>query len=503
MALPAQIFSRGSYARRFAAAVTVALQQAAAQQQDAERDDEMRAINAIIRFVSLFTNPDGTLKPAAIPTAQSLRWLSQQTATAGQTVFTVPSYTGTDAIAVFSNGALVPPSSVTAPGGTTVTLPAQTLNAVVVIYAYAVSGGPTPIDAADVDVADTGGFFTGNTAEAVLAEIGNILTDPSTLSTLLALSTYLKADGTVALTGNLNAATHRVTNLAAPLNPNDAARLVDVDPATIFAAISGTIAGAYLALAGGTVTGVLTANQLALGGNADAVSHKITNLAAATNPADAVRFDQLPVVPPAAGFNRAAFGAPGPFSWVVPAGVTKVKIRAWGAGAGGEPGSYPAESTWRGGGAGGFQEAVLPVVAGQTVSGVVGAGGAATIDGGNTTVQYSGDGTFAAVAGGGKSPANLGIGGLPTLTAGTSTAGLAIQGGSGHLAVSGTASGITIMVGGDGGDAPQGGSGGRGGAVDGGPAITAATSGIAPGGGGAVGHGAGTSGANGLVEVLY
>src|SRR5512139_2452427 len=56
---------------------------------------------------------------------------------------------------------------------------------------------------------------------------------------------HLRKDGTVALTGNLSAGTHKITNLAAPTaGSSDAARIVDVE--------------AKLNSAGGTVTGALT-----------------------------------------------------------------------------------------------------------------------------------------------------------------------------------------------------------------------------------------------------
>lgn len=42
------------------------------------------------------------------------------------------------------------------------------------------------------------------------------------------LATLLRADGSVPLTGNLNANGNRITNLAQPLNDNDAARLTDI-----------------------------------------------------------------------------------------------------------------------------------------------------------------------------------------------------------------------------------------------------------------------------------
>jgi len=43
---------------------------------------------------------------------------------------------------------------------------------------------------------------------------------------------FLKRDGSVALTGDLDAGSNKITNLAAPTNPNDAARKADVDAAT-------------------------------------------------------------------------------------------------------------------------------------------------------------------------------------------------------------------------------------------------------------------------------
>ena len=43
---------------------------------------------------------------------------------------------------------------------------------------------------------------------------------------------FVKRDGSVALTGNLSANGNRITNLAAPVSDNDAARLADVQAAT-------------------------------------------------------------------------------------------------------------------------------------------------------------------------------------------------------------------------------------------------------------------------------
>jgi|SRR6478609_2295620 len=501
--LPAQIFSRGSYVRRLAAGITAAAHQAAAGQQDAERDDMMRATNAIIRFVGLFTNPDGTLREEAAVGTLALRWATQITATAAQTAFTVPSYDASDTIAAFANGVLLAPSVITHPGGTTVTLPAQLVGTIVVIYAYA-AAPVAAVAADDVDVADTGGFFTGVTVEVVLAEIGAILTDPSYLETLLALATYLKADGSVPLTGDLDADGNTVKNLAAPVDADDAVRLQDIDPAALFAAISGMIAGAYLPLAGGTVTGTLVANVLQLGGNMDANSKKITNLAAGVDPGDAVRVDQLPDVPAAAGFTRVTFAAAGAISpWVVPAGVTKVRVRAWGGGGGGDSINSGINAK-AGGGGGAYAEVILTVVPAQTISGTVGAGGAANNDGTDTTVAYSGDGTFSLTAGKGRSSVNTGTGGIPVVAVGVAGAGaLSLNGQDGAAGASLDGTSGLIVVGGVGGSSPMGGMGGRGGSVSDTGGSMGSLPGYAPGGGGGTGYTTGAAGAAGQIVIEY
>ena len=54
---------------------------------------------------------------------------------------------------------------------------------------------------------------------------------------------YLRTDGTRALTGDQSAGSHKITDLAAPTNPNDAARLTDIPSGVGFGAVSGLTAG--------------------------------------------------------------------------------------------------------------------------------------------------------------------------------------------------------------------------------------------------------------------
>jgi hypothetical protein len=92
-------------------------------------------------------------------------------------------------------------------------------------------------------------------------------------------------------------------------------------------------------------------------------------------------------------FQIQAFGGSGSAGtsgpWVVPTGVTRVFIRAWGAGGGG--GGTVANSAGAGGGGGGYAENWFPVLPGATLTVQTGAGGAAGgsgITGGNGTSSF-------------------------------------------------------------------------------------------------------------------
>jgi hypothetical protein len=88
--------------------------------------------------------------------------------------------------------------------------------------------------------------------------------------------------------------------------------------------------------------------------------------------------------------NYALFKSTGSHSWIVPAGVTKIAVEAWGPGGGGSP--------YCGGGGGGYIRAVYTVIPGQTISmdiPVGGAGGASPANGTVTSVFVGPNGAFA------------------------------------------------------------------------------------------------------------
>ena len=70
------------------------------------------------------------------------------------------------------------------------------------------------------------------------------------------------------------------------------------------------------------------------------------------------------------------FSAPDLYTWVVPEGVTKLLVEAWGAGGGGaEYVPYTSVPFGGGGGGGGYVQAVVSVTPGTTMGITVGAGG--------------------------------------------------------------------------------------------------------------------------------
>ena len=95
-------------------------------------------------------------------------------------------------------------------------------------------------------------------------------------------------------------------------------------------------------------------------------------------------------VPP--GKSKATFLCTGANqSWTVPAGVTSILVKLWGAGGGGGNGSWGWAS--RGGG-GGHTIAILPVTPGQVLGIVVGQGGQTNYAGGQTPNYGGGGGLY-------------------------------------------------------------------------------------------------------------
>ena len=187
-------------------------------------------------------------------------------------------------------------------------------------------------------------------------------------------------------------------------------------------------------------------------------------------------------------------------SFTVPAGVTRVRVRAIGGGGGG--GGNTTSGGGGGGGGGGLAEGVYVVAPGQVVAVTVGGGGGGGANNSGSAAGNNGSGGAASS-----------FGAFLAASGGTGGAG-SLAGGQGNSGPGGSGSGGQVnMTGGAGNAGFNGGAagfGGMGGAAAGGGGNGAASSGLpspgsSPGGGGAGAGGnfGGASGAAGLVIVEY
>ena len=211
--------------------------------------------------------------------------------------------------------------------------------------------------------------------------------------------------------------------------------------------------------------------------------------------------------------QTATYNTAGSFSWTCPAGVTSVTVECWGAGGAGG-GVTVANGTGGGGGGGAYTKSTaVAVVAGNSYTVVVGAGGVGVTGagpvGGNSTFNTA---TVIANGGGGGGVGTSGAAGAGgaagTFKGGNGAAGLTTVysgGGGGGAGSSAAGSNATTFPAGAGG-LPDGGIGGTG--LNGGNGAGNAGTTIGGGGGGAKNTGAATgrnggNGANGQVKVTW
>ena len=187
-------------------------------------------------------------------------------------------------------------------------------------------------------------------------------------------------------------------------------------------------------------------------------------------------------------------------SFVVPQGVTRLRVRAIGGGGGG--GGNTTAGGGGGGGGGGYAEGVYAVGPGQVLAVTVGAGGAGGVNNSGSAAGNSG------VTGGTSN-----FGAFLSAVGGTAGQG-ALSGGQGNSGPGGSGSGGAVNMTGSAGNAGHnagasgyGGHGGQAAAGGGGGGASSGlpSAGAAPGGGGAGAGGnfAGAAGAGGLVIVEY
>lgn len=273
---------------------------------------------------------------------------------------------------------------------------------------------------------------------------------------------YLKRDGSTAMTGDLPMGQHRTINQAAGVNPDDGAIKSQVDERIHK---NGSVA----------MTGDLNLN-----------AHKITALADGTALQDAVTVRQLQDTQ-TGSVSVFQFATPGVWSWVVPAGVSRVDILAW---SGGAPGSAA-----QGGAAGGFLKVRLAVTGGDILSGDIGVAGTGVANGGTTTIKLGATTIFQVT---GAAAGSSGLGGVPSALTGLQFFG--IQGGRGATATTANDGGGTQYGSADGRDAPWGGPGGQSQRVSNTGLALASSAGLWPGGGGGA---TSSDGAAGGVVITY
>jgi hypothetical protein len=297
------------------------------------------------------------------------------------------------------------------------------------------------------------------------------------------LTAFLRIDGANQMVANMRFGGYRGTQLAAGTDPADAVNKQQLDDEETAREARDlqklSTAGTKDTVGEGTITGPVTL---------DALATDTADTDQATDP-DAVVVHTIHGVPlPAAddqvankkyvddrprGFgNATGWAVNGAFAWVVPAGITKIMVRVWGAGGGGSVGG--------GGGGGGGLWAILPCIPGENAAITVGNGGLAGVGGGASNVTCNGGAAAVTAGGGAGAGAGPGLGGVNILVGATAGRGAPGQNGE------------ATAFGASGGDAGNGGGlGGQGGGGN---------NGLSPGGGG---MGAAGLGSDGAVEIWW
>ncbi len=236
---------------------------------DAELDGALEVLNQQNLFIRRITSPTGALRGVAEATALSLAGSQNITATASQTAFTTTivwdsSFTVTSTL-VFVAGVRLTPSAVANSGGfLQVTLAAQTVGTIVTIMAFSagagiltqlMTAGSATLGAHLVAIEDAGAYTTTVTTEAALQELYSHTqgaTGKTWLEGVLVMTAYLaKAGGT--MTGDITMSLGgTVKGLPASANNGEAVRHEQF--VTLQSTLSG-VTSTFMPKAGGTFTG--------------------------------------------------------------------------------------------------------------------------------------------------------------------------------------------------------------------------------------------------------
>lgn len=213
-----------------------------------------------------------------------------------------------------------------------------------------------------------------------MIEKAGIAPDPADLAQLVKAIRSQRLNYVPVVAGTANA-----LSITLDPAPTDWAQLIGV-PLRIIPSATNT-AGAVLA-----VTGLPGNKQVVRLGGAGLVAGDLPQSAVIELVYDSVAM-QLVSMTQVGQVGYQEFTAPGATVWNVPAGVRRIRVRAWGGGGGGG-GSFNAQSCASGGCGGGYVEGVYPVIPGSPLTVNVGAGGAAGTAGGGA----GGDGGSSGIA---------------------------------------------------------------------------------------------------------
>jgi hypothetical protein len=497
---------------------------------DAELNALINVVNQVVLRLRGITTSSGTLVNFAQSTSQALAGTQDFTATVSQTAFTttivyVAAFNSSN-VFVFVNDTKLATSAVTVSnsgGFLRVTIAAQAAGNVVTVAAFESGAGllsrlqtVSPTEGASlIAINDAGGFFTAVQVEAALQEEA---TARVALATGIgATADLIRRTGTVPFTAAQSMGGFKLTNVADGVSAQDA---VTVNQFNAYTAVWNALQAYYMRLDGTTpmaanlpmgankITGLAVGTastdavnksqidvklsidgSVAMTGALNMGSQRITAVANPVAETDAINLQTARTIT-AAFSSRAQFTAAGTTSWVVPAGVTKARVRMWGGGGGGV--SLANATTGQGGGGGAYAEATITVTPAESLTVTVGAGGALSSTGGSS--QLLRGATSLMLATGGVRGDTTGLGGTYSFDA--SVTGFGINGGAGSQTYHDNTN-IDAQRTAYGGSSPQGGSGGR-------QAFPGAGSaGEAPGGGGSTGYTLGFAGAAGRVEIEF
>jgi microcystin-dependent protein len=205
---------------------------------DSDFNQLVEDVNQLNLWVRNITTASNTLKNLSAATAQALAGSQSFTATASQTVFvTTIVYDVTmnnTNVQVFSNGVLIKPALVTV-GSTgnflSVTIPAQPVNAVVVVNAYTSGAGiatmlastATGAGASLVAIEDASVLYAASTVESALAEV--MLKLNQLIGNLGVTANLIRSTGALPFAADQSMGMHKLTNVAPGVAGTDVANI--------------------------------------------------------------------------------------------------------------------------------------------------------------------------------------------------------------------------------------------------------------------------------------